>query len=336
MISNKRVLTAVVGATVVLAASGVANAADLPTKAPAPVAEVPFFFVNDNRLTYAYEPNGAEPGYANKTAVQTVALTHFDVWAYGTNFANVLYVKEDHAAPAAPCNFSNQGCAGAAYFYGLVRSTFGFNQIFNTKAFTVGPLQNISFEVGADAETENNTFASNKRILVAGLQFSFALPYKGYFNVSPLVLKDWSHSAFVTDPAVNPTGDLNYHATWAVETNYYMDLGFLPESIRYFSISGRAGWIGPRGTGTPPALTANLPTKVEFNSEPIRLTFDASKALWGEKYSHFAEVWVAYKYWQNKFGADHDNLPACTGVGGPGVARSCTESSVYSGVTLKF
>ena len=48
-------------------------------------------------------------------------------------------------------------------------------------------------------------------------------------------------------------------------------------------------------------------TKTEFNSEPIRLTFDASKAFWGAKYSHFVDVWVAYRYWQNKFGLDHNN-----------------------------
>ena len=40
-------------------------------------------------------------------------------------------------------------CAGATEIYGLFRSTFGFNEIFNTKAFSLGPLHNVSFEVGA-------------------------------------------------------------------------------------------------------------------------------------------------------------------------------------------
>ena len=53
---------------------------------------------------------------------------------------------------------------------------------------------------------------------------------------------------------------------------------------------------------------------MEFNSEPIRLTIDASKAMWGAKYSHFVDVWVAYRYWQNKFGLDQTQQPASATV----------------------
>jgi hypothetical protein len=79
----------------------------------------------------------------------------------------------------------------------------------------------------------------------------------------------------------------------------------------------------------------NANTAVEFNSEPIRLTFDASKAFWGPKYSHFIDVWVAYRYWQNKFGIDHKVSTLCNVA--PGVSNNtCTESSLYSGITVKF
>jgi hypothetical protein len=55
----------------------------------------------------------------------------------------------------------------------------------------------------------------------------------------------------------------------------------------------------------------------------------------GPKYSHFVDVWVAYRYWQNKFGLDHNTSPAC--LAAPGVSNhSCTESSLYSGITVKF
>ena len=83
------------------------------------------------------------------------------------------------------------------------------------------------------------------------------------------------------------------------------------------------------------SLTPTANTAVEFNSEPIRLTFDASKAMWGGKYSHFVDVWVAYRYWQNKFGIDHNTSTLCNIA--PGVSNnSCTESSLYSGITVKF
>jgi hypothetical protein len=53
-------------------------------------------------------------------------------------------------------------------------------------------------------------------------------------------------------------------------------------------------------------------TKVSLNAEPIRLTFDASKAMWDPKYSYYVDVWVAYRYWQNKYGLDHNVSKLCT------------------------
>ncbi|MFG3757118.1 hypothetical protein, partial [Klebsiella pneumoniae] len=109
----------------------------------------------------------------DRTAKQVFAFTHFDVWAYGTNFINLELLKSDSRDPASPClptvGVANN-CAGAMEFYGLFRSTFGWNQLFNTKAFSVGPLSNISFIVGADGETENQFLAPNKKDVVAGLQ----------------------------------------------------------------------------------------------------------------------------------------------------------------------
>jgi hypothetical protein len=47
------------------------------------------------------------------------------------------------------------------------------------------------------------------------------------------------------------------------------------------------------------------------------------------------DVWVAYRYWQNKFGLDHKKSLVCNVA--PGVSNdSCTEESLYSGITVKF
>lgn len=351
------------------ATGGLAQAADLTVKAPKKAPDLPFFLVIDNRVTYSYIFNASQPGMwslkpdgtvNSKTTKQVYSFTHFDLWGYGTNFFTISMFKSDHNDPAGPC--TNAGvlitgasatCAGATEIYGLFRSTFGWNEIFNTKAFTMGPLHNISFEVGMDANTENRYFGAAKRDVVAGLQFAFDLPYKGYVNVAPLVYWEfYNHNSFSQCGLFGPgtagvtclqDGNTSYKPTWAVEINYYMDLGFLPQNMQYFSISGRAGWYGKKGTDTEPLpySPANgvYNTAVELNSEPIRLTFDASKAVWGDKYSHFVDVWVAYRYWQNKFGLDH-NAPsaACSATVG-GVTRpsgACTESSLYSGITVKF
>jgi hypothetical protein len=112
--------------------------------------------------------------------------------------------------------------------------------------------------------------------------------------------------------------------------NYYMDLGFLPPSLQYFAVSGRAGFYGPKGGENGQII--GTATKTEINAEPIRLTFDASKAIWGEKYTHNVDVWVAYRLWRNKFGLDENASAACTTLA-PG---SCREDSLYSGITVKF
>ncbi|MGX9430142.1 hypothetical protein [Bradyrhizobium sp. LeoA1S1] len=357
-----------IAAAAIAALSG-AQAADVAVKAVKRVTDLPFFFVIDDRVTFSYLPTATDPGYFSrrpdgsingKTAKQFYSFTHFDAWAYGTNFINIYMSKSDHNDPAMPCTAAYTTitggyatCAGATEVYANIRSTFGWNQIFDTKAFSVGLLHNISFEVGVDALINNTFVAPSKRGFVAGLQFAFDLPYKGYFNIAPLYYKEINHNSFTQCGLFGPgvpavtclaDGNTNKKGTWAVETNYYMDLGFLPPSMQFFSISGRAAWYGPKGNQSEPLAGLGVgpfstATKVEFNSEPIRLTFDASKAFAGPKYSHLVDVWVAYRYWQNKFGLDHNAAPGACTLTVAGVTTStntCTESSLYSGITLKF
>jgi hypothetical protein len=356
-----------------IASAGVARAADLPVKAKKPVVDLPFFLLIDDRVTYSYQFTATDPGaytlkpggqaWNGNTAKQVYSFTHFDIWGYGTNFFTISMYKSDHNDPAAPCTGAtlnstantstitggNAYCAGATEFYGLFRSTFGWNEIFGTKAFTMGPLHNISFEIGADIEGENTYLAPAKRDGVLGLQFAFDLPYKGFFNVAPLAYKEINHNAFdscQTLIGINCLQDANtnFKWTWAVEVNYYMDLGFLPPDWQFFSISGRAGWYGPKGDSNSPLVGTGVgvlstASKTELNSEPIRLTFDASKAFWGAKYTHFVDVWVAYRYWQNKFGLDHNAEPGVCNQLLNGVwqsTHSCTEQSASAGITVKF
>src|SRR6516162_11632214 len=45
-----------------LASAGLAKADDLPLKAEKKAADLPFFLLNDNRLTYSYIFSGTDPG----------------------------------------------------------------------------------------------------------------------------------------------------------------------------------------------------------------------------------------------------------------------------------
>src|ERR1700742_4422148 len=89
MYYKTRALAAVVAA----GAIGSAVAADLPTKAaPKKPLEIPYFLVNENSLSYHYEFTATNPG-AGKTPKHVGTFSHFDVWAYGTNFINFDWLK---------------------------------------------------------------------------------------------------------------------------------------------------------------------------------------------------------------------------------------------------
>ncbi|MBN9602045.1 MAG: hypothetical protein J0G33_03850 [Afipia felis] len=326
---------------------------DQPAKAPKAAPDTPFFYVVDNRLSYSYLFNATGPGsyvvrpdgsIGGTTHKHVVSFTHFDAWQYGTNFISIDLNQSGQNDPANGCAFAAAGgfvpgCAGATELYGVQRSTFGLNQIFDTKAFTYGPLRNVSFEIGTNFGTKNQTYAPATKSLLAGAMFAFDLPYKGYFNVSPMLYKHFDHNSFMQTGGAfgggsSPTGNNEYKATWALEILYYMDLGFLPENIRYFSISGNATWYGKKGNENEP-LQTGTPTAVELFSQPIRLTFDAGSAFMGKKYAHEVDVWVAWRHWENKFGLDAKRSSVCNIS--PGVSNhTCSEDSVHTGITLKF
>ncbi len=107
----------------------------------------PLFTVNDNIVGYYYLSTATNPG-AGQTPKNVLFYNHFDVWAYGTNFFNVEYLKATNGrappfgTPSAPCDQNgpldppgSQRCPGYTEVYGLFRSTLGWNQLFGTNAF---------------------------------------------------------------------------------------------------------------------------------------------------------------------------------------------------------
>src|SRR4051812_11348254 len=75
---------------------------DLPTKAVATAPELPFFRLIDDRVSFSWMPKGTDPGMWSvrpngsidgKTPKQVYSFTHFDIWAYGTNFFTISMFK---------------------------------------------------------------------------------------------------------------------------------------------------------------------------------------------------------------------------------------------------
>jgi hypothetical protein len=331
-VKSKSVLTSTTAALAVAVSAtiwaGSAMAADMPVKAktPPPPPEAPFFLVNQNSLSYSYAFTANNPG-AGKTPKDVVSFTHFDVWAYGTNFFNVDWLKATNGAappngaPAAPCDrLGTSVCSGYTEIYGLFRSTFGWNQIFNTKAFAVGPMTNIEFVVGADANTDNTTLGSAKRSIQGGLQFDFATPYKGFINVGAFAYKERQNDGFAALGIINPSGKVEFDTTWAIEALYVQPLSFQPLPLTFKSF---AVIHGPKGCGEP--CDAGLKRTTEYLTQQT-LALDVGKLAWG-KADQFS-VWTAYRWWKNKFGID-PNQPF-------GPFTNTVESTWLTGATWTF
>jgi hypothetical protein len=295
------------------AAAGFANATDLPTKAPASTAPLdpPFFVVNNNSISYSYEFTGTDAG-VGQSPKNVLTYTHFDVWKYGTNFFNVDWLKATSTAtPTA------SGTQGYTEVYGFFRSTFGFNEIFNTNAFAIGPLTDVSLMVGADLNVDNSKLSAEKRSIEAGIQFSFMAPYKGYINLSPTIYKEWNHDGFAAAAGTNPSGNVDFNTTWGFEWLYVQPLAFLPSWIpltyKFF------GTIhGPKGSGEG---TAEAPRTTEYYLQQ-NLSLDVGKMV-GQR-PDMVSLWAGYRYWYNKFGINHDVKPYSI------------ESTWLTGVTVAF
>ncbi len=315
----KQILLATVFASV---AVGSASAADIITKAPPVVAPPPFFYFSDTTISYWHEFSAAEPAVGKPINKDIVTITHVDAWKYGTNFVNIDFLKSDNHDPSNPwggIGFPIPAAGigdGALEMYGLYRGTWGWNELFGTKAFHVGPLKDISFYFGGDLNTKNTAFAPQKRDVVAGLQFAFDVP--GYFNVAVNYYKEWNHNGIVPELQAIGVGcpgacneSVEFKGTLEFEMQYMQPLAFTGLPLR---VSGFTNVVLPKGNdgfGTP--------TKTELLTDN-RLTLDVGKLAANKP--NWIDLFGGYRYWQNKFGNDH-TLDATGGS---------TESTFYVGL----
>jgi hypothetical protein len=302
------VTAAILAATTV----GSAYAADMPVKAFKAPAPVPFFLVNANSFSYAYYFKATDPG-AGYTPKNVINFTHFDVWAYGTNFFTIDWLKSTNGTADGVFGCVAPNCVGATEIYGLARSTLGFNQLFNTKAFSVGPLTNVSLIWGGDLNTFNGGSRAAKRDIVVGLNFDFALMWKGTFSFAVEAYKEWNQFGFF-QTAIND-GSTNFNTTYRFEGLYVQPLGDLVKVPLTFSTL--YGVNGPKGNGN----VAGNASKLEYFIGP-KLALDVG-ALAGWR-PDMVSLFVGYRYWVNKFGAD------------PNLTPFTKESTWTTGVTFAF
>jgi hypothetical protein len=365
---SKNAKSAIVAAAAAAATMSCAYAADMPLKAkPAPV--VPFFIVNDTSVSLTYFPNATDPGVAGSSDVvpggiagqkNTFAryqgsIDHFDVWQYGTN---LIHAEFDQYGKQDP-NSGIPGTAGSREFFGFWEGTLGLNELTHSKAFATWFTKDVSLFVDITGGVQDNFLAEETTHYSPGLQFTLNLP--GVVNIAIAPYKEFTHNSFdacgpagafsgvsyvgFAGPCIGGgafSGDRDFEWTWKVFTFMSEPLTFLPPSMPVTFIN-ILNVTGPKGTGLSPANCAAIgcagttgpgdafginETKVEV-FEDARLSFDASKVLWGKP--GIWDAYVGYRYWYNKFGTNHNDWLFATVAPGTSI-----ESTAYLGTTYHF
>ncbi len=209
----------------------------------------------------------------NKTILN---LSHFDVWKYGQNFANVDVLFSNANEPA------NNSSGGSTEMYALYRGQLSPDKIFGLNT-GFGPIQAINFEFGGDVETENTEFAPNKKLIVAGPNFHINMP-AGFLNIGGHYSQEWNHNGIV-GTNVNFAPAPEFEVVWL----YPLAFTGLPLDFRGFLNA-----VGPKGKD---GFGGN--TYWEILSRP-QIQLDVGKLLLNKP--HMPDMYLAVEFWQHKFG----------------------------------
>lgn len=273
--------------------------------AAAPVQASDFQW-SDTYLNYRYLWQDQQPhqgGGHNDTQEHALNVSHSDGWTYGQNFVSLEIEEFSHQDPNNAAGGTGKNSTGSGEFYGLFRSTFSGNKIFDTKAFAFGPVKDVGLEIGGDWCTQNDAFASHKKLLVLGPQFSFDLP-KGYFDVSLHIAHEWNSNGFHSY-GQNGDGADNFDLVPELETAWLVPFNIASVPLKF---TGYANVIGPKGRGD----SQDAKHTTEYLAHP-KLMVDVG-ALTGGTPNKF-DAGVGYEYWLNKFGDEkYGSTPVLEGT----------------------
>jgi hypothetical protein len=255
-------------------------------------AQASDFLWSDTYLNYRFLWQDKQPGSPKDTKENAVNLTHADEWAYGSNVVSLDIEQFSHQDPSnAASGTTSTGSTGSGEFYGLFRSTFSGNKIFTTQAFSFGPIKDIGLDVGADWCTQNDQFASNKKMIVVGTLISIDMP-KGYWTVSLHMAHEWNTNGYHSNSA-NGDGSDNFDLVPELETAWLYPFSLGPLPLKF---TGYGEVVGPKNKGD--ALDSKHTN--EYLAHP-KLMLDVGAVAGGA--SNKIDAGVGYEYWLNKFGS---------------------------------
>lgn len=271
-----------------------------PTIAPPPS----FFSFSDTIISYRFQGPSAEPGLGvrrpdgtrqgrlepREVPKNVVNLFHANAWTYGTNLLSLDILRSGSQDPAGDKQGNFEG-VGATEVYLIYRGVLSGNKIFDTTAFSIpGLVKDVGLSFGADINTKDTTFDSEKRAGTVGLNFAFDLP-AGFLNLKLQAYKEFSRNGF----AVGRFRSVGYLMTPEFEVTYSVPLTFtgLPLSLAGFNTiilpKGRYGGANENQT------------QLEFVSQ-TNLVLDVGQLI--ADVPSRVEVFVGFQYWHNKFGGD--------------------------------
>ncbi|MGU3475798.1 hypothetical protein [Methylobacterium sp. D48H] len=285
--------------------ASVAVAAATVMAAPPPS----FFNFSDTVVSYRFQGPSAEPGlrvqrpdgqFVGREVPKTVInLFHANAWAYGTNLLSLDILRSGSQDPAGNQVGRFEG-VGATEFYLIYRGVLSFNKVFDTQALAIpGFVKDVGLSFGADVNTKDTTFDSEKRAATFGLSFAFDVP-AGFVNLKVQGYKEFSRNGFAGYGPV-PGFDyahfrsVEFKMTPEFEITYTIPLPFtgLPLSLAGFNTivlpKGRYGRFNENDT------------QLEFVSQ-TNLVLDVGQLVAGTP--NRVEVFAGFQYWHNKFGGD--------------------------------
>jgi hypothetical protein len=240
---------------------------------------------NDFYVSYRQIWFDKQPGYSKDVNEEAVNVSYANGWTYGSNFVNLDFENFDHTDGA---NSVVPGAkrADSMEVYGIVRTTLSGDKIFNTKAFTFGPIRDVGLTLGGDFDTQDDQFASYKKLIVVGPQFDINVP-KGFWSIAIVATKEYNTNAYLEGTNTQFQWTASVETAWAIPFN----LGTVP-----MQFAGFADFIGPKGSGGG----GDFYHRDEILIHP-KLLVDVGSLLNYAPNKIFAGV--GYEYWHNKFGS---------------------------------
>ena len=267
-------------------------AAVLASMAFAAPASAEIFF-SDTYLSIRNLWQDKQPGYAGNVDEIAGNIAYANAWTYGSNFVSLDLEQFGHQDPANILGYKGQHANADSFeLYAVFRTVLSGNKISGTNNFSFGPIKDIGLEFGLDLDTQDDQFASYKRLITFGPQFSIAVP-KGFWTISVHLSKEWNTSAF------SPTGGQSFDVTPEFETAWLFPFSVGPVPLKF---TGFANIILPKGKG----YVGASPTGTEILAHP-KLMVDGGQLMFGKP--NTIDAGVGYEYWYNKFGNQAKYLP---------------------------